>query len=90
VRPLVEKGEGLQMWVVTAKILNKQSRTAGKARSTSLAGGGGGTNNSSPENSSMLQNLHRALGLDGLNNLTATQMAVCCEHGNEYSGSLKV
>jgi hypothetical protein len=47
-RPQVaDGGDGLQIWRVTANILNKQSRTSHKRWSSSL-GVGRGANNSSP------------------------------------------
>jgi hypothetical protein len=47
-RPQVADGvDALQLWRVAANILNKQSRTADKWRSSSL-GVGRGANNSSP------------------------------------------
>jgi len=61
------------IWRVAANILNKQSRTADKAWSTSL-GFGCCANNASPKNRIMLRNVHTA---------------GTCESGNEPSGSVK-
>jgi hypothetical protein len=44
---VADGGDGHQTWRVAANILNKQSRTADKGRSSSLVGGRG-ANNSSP------------------------------------------
>jgi len=44
---VADEGDGLQTWRVAANILNKQSRTADKGRS-SIVGDGRGANNSSP------------------------------------------
>jgi hypothetical protein len=44
---VVDGGDALQVWRVTANILNKQSRTTDNGRSSSL-GVGRGANNSSP------------------------------------------
>jgi hypothetical protein len=47
-RPWVADGrDGLQLWTLAANILNKQSRTNDKGRSSSL-GVGRGANNPSP------------------------------------------
>jgi hypothetical protein len=57
-RPQVaDGGEGLQIWRVAANILNKQSQTADRGCSTSLAVGGGAD---SPQRkiSDLLRNVH--------------------------------
>jgi hypothetical protein len=49
---VADGGDGHQIWMVAANILNTQLRTAGKVWSSSLGRGGGvgrGANNSSPK-----------------------------------------
>jgi hypothetical protein len=58
-RPQVANGrDGLQMWRVAVNILNKQSRTADKGRSSSL-GAGRGAKNSHRKTSYFLRNIGR-------------------------------
>jgi hypothetical protein len=57
-RPQVAEEERHPIWGVAANILNKQSRTADKGRSSSL-GVGRGANNSSLLKRILLRNIHR-------------------------------
>ena len=57
-RPQVAEEERHPIWWVAANILNKQSRTADKGRSSSL-GVGRGANNSSLLKRILLRNIHR-------------------------------
>jgi hypothetical protein len=74
-RPQVaDGGDGLQIWRVPANILNKQSRTADKGWSSSLA------NNSSPYKISLLRYVSKGLGHTHTHSPSLSLFTACLAH----------
>jgi hypothetical protein len=58
---VAEGGDGLQIWRIVVRILNKQSGATNKGWSSAL-GVGRGANNSSPSKIIVIQNVTKGLG----------------------------